>query len=187
MIDAFLPTAQGAHRPGCRVGRRGGDRARRAPAPIGWRRATSRLLAAPAAEDEQALIEAVIVPRPGSSVTRNPSPPWPDWPAVACASWPRAAAAHPQPAVLHRRGTLFDRHGPARRRPAAELPGRRHRYQPAMLERASRLYGRNSSAAANWPSASAISSPGTRLPLDERVRRRCACAVGNLLAPGARR
>jgi hypothetical protein len=129
----------------------------------------------------------VIVPRPGSSVTRNPSPPWPDWPAVACASWPRAAAAHPQPAVLHRRGTLFHRHGPARCRPA----GRASRSMASTSARHARTgeqacMGATRSAAANWPSASAISAR------ERGYHSTSGCAAGRLRSrqragPGARR
>jgi chemotaxis protein methyltransferase WspC len=102
----------------------------------------------------------VIVPETWFFRYPNPSPPWPDWPAVASElagarlrilSLPCASGEEPYSIAM----ALLD----------AGLPEQSFQIDaldisPAMLERASTACtGATPSAAANWASASAISSP----------------------------
>ena len=143
----------------------------------------------------QALIEAVVVPKPGSSAIAQ---------AFAalrsrrlatngCAAHPRRAAAA-EPAVLDRRGAVLDGHGAARRRRSRRpLSRRRRRHQrTALLAQARRGVYRKNSFRGTRPRHSAIATSTPTADgyhLTDAVRRQVRFQQGNLLAadllPGA--
>ncbi|MNO96613.1 hypothetical protein D3C76_882900 [compost metagenome] len=127
---SFRPPAQGAHRPGCRLGRRSRGRPRRAPAQRqGHGGRCACLLGAPAGLRRGAAGAGRCGDRSGnlvlplSRILRRAGPQG----LVAPAGTRRRASPAPaQRALFQWRGTLLDGHGAVRRRrPGRCLPDRR--------------------------------------------------------------